>query len=110
MGSEMCIRDSYFVVHFYHHPPRAPFMVCFNFGSQLFGITVRILNGVFLQKGEDFTRLEKQSNTPSTAERKKQREQTKPATRVVPDSSKERLQRFYDALEVGFAANRGVGW
>jgi len=98
------ILSLYFLVHFYQYPPKAPYMVCFTFGSQLFGTSARILNGVFFQTREDFTRLKKKSNASTTAETEKQ------AMSVLPNTSDGRLQRFYDALEVGFAANRGVGW
>lgn len=91
--------STYWIIKMGLSPSYGSYAVLYSGGCQMFTVWVRIMNGLLLQGGHDFTRAPKKSGV-DTVETEKEV--------VVQDKSTWR--RLGDALEIGFMATRGVGW
>lgn len=91
--------STYWIIKLGLSPSYGSYAVLYSGGCQMFTVWVRIMNGLLLQSGHDFTRAPVKSGV-DTAKTNKE----------VVVQHKSTWRHLGDAVEIGFMATRGVGW
>lgn len=89
----------YSLVYYQIHRPTGHYLDVYIFGDTLITVVWTTCNDILFRNAEDFTRTK-----PDTADKKSDGNESSDKHRRSP------WQQLLDALEIGFAACRGVGW